>query len=313
MGPSKNRKQSTFYSFPCVSACDVRARSTANIHSFEDKVQLKMTSDKNLLNPSGSTNHLSTAHISSYGNRRAKSQMLLNSKGDPIRHMPSHIMPELLYDLSRTGSHISLDLTSSSDEEFGSQRSVVKPNAPKVIILNAEKKKTHSKDKPTTEPVSRKTVSKPDQEIHSTYRVLIPKQPQMVKRSSMHTPQDKDFSSTNSLPSRCQSRPQSSSILLNKIVPPGSAENFMQDATYDLSRDEYDPYGLVRRNFRNWFGESIYTNPIGGANESRTSSGQFSLSSCQSAPSPWTIPRAFDRRRRRNGVRSNLITEVAVL
>ncbi|TPP56924.1 hypothetical protein FGIG_00172 [Fasciola gigantica] len=316
MGPGWNRKFGTLSHAQCLSANDLRA--SCSVISVRECV-------KSAQNPGSGTVSIKMINTDSkpslnvpFSQRRAKSQALLNTQGGRIKHLPQHIMPELLYDLSRTGSHISLDLTSSEDEveslnkakqgkNFGQDNhSIVRPNAPKVITYTLGEKLPP----PSTAPV-RSAPHSPTKTFQTrrgpqtTHPIMLLKHPQSLKSPSSHvtTPNGrfKELGPTASLPSSYQLRTRGNRNQVVKNAPPGSVEDFMSDATQNLSLEEYDPYGLVRRNFNDWFSDSNHRNTIQGeTTDSRTSSGQFSLGSTQSVPTMCTIPRTFDRRRRRN-------------
>ncbi|KAA0189102.1 hypothetical protein FBUS_05341 [Fasciolopsis buskii] len=328
MGPGWNQKSSTLSHTPYFSTYDLRATYSAGSPKENDKNT--RNSGLETVFPKANTKNTKPFLDVPYSQRRTKSQGYLNSYGNKRQHLPQHIMPELLYDLSRTGSHISLDFT-SSDEEVGTQktkqrenvskdsRSLVRPDAPRVIIFTPKPVQsppfTSPTDSDSQSPIKSSQTSKGS---HSAHRIILPKQPQFLRTSSsqVSTPDGrlKGLDTTSSLPSSYQLRTHGFQKQQSQNALPGSVEDFMNDASNDLSREEYDPYGLIRRNYNDWFSETSRRNTRHGEpTDSRTSSGQFSLDSTQSIPTVWTIPRAYDRRRRRNNTSVKITQELTTV
>ncbi|KAA3678913.1 uncharacterized protein DEA37_0011073 [Paragonimus westermani] len=239
------------------------------------------------------------------------------------RRWPSHILNELVVDISRSSSMFSLDssTTSSSDSMLAGlsmsdlhtpqcvQRlnsgnpSIVTPSAPKTFIITSTNRENSSNIKPSS---TRLIIERETSKI-SDARELRNSNP-LAKVERIDPSFDPIPSTSSSLNpwshvplgrSKQHSVTRiSSPAIPNHLSQADSLDYFMQDAALRFREKAYDPYGLVRKNLGDSLnGRSVasvisFTNVSSG--NSQASSGQFSLTSTRS----FSCTRTFDRRRR---------------
>ncbi|KAF5394835.1 hypothetical protein PHET_09994 [Paragonimus heterotremus] len=264
--------------------------------------------------------------------RRARSTLQLHQPQQQQHHYhqpasrrrwPSHILNELVVDISRSSSMFSLDssTTSSSDSVLAGlstsdlhtapcvqllnsdNPSIVTPSAPKTFIIASTNQENSSKVKPS----STRLIIERDTSKNSDAHELRDSSPlakmERIDPSFDPTPSTSSFLNPWSHVPLGRSKQHSVPRISSPAIPShlsqaDSLDYFMQDAALRFRERAYDPYGLVRKNLGDSLnGRSVasvisFTNVSSG--NSQASSGQFSLMSTRS----FSCTRTFDRRRR---------------
>ncbi|KAF7258534.1 hypothetical protein EG68_03893 [Paragonimus skrjabini miyazakii] len=265
--------------------------------------------------------------------RRARSTLQLHQPQQQQQHhyhqpasrkrWPSHILNELVADISRSSSMFSLDssTTSSSDSVLAGlstsdlhtppcvQRlnsdnpSIVTPSAPKTFIIASTNQENSSKTKPSSTRLIIEHDTSKNSDAHELRNSSPLAKMERIDPGFDPTPSTSSFLNPWSHDPLGRSRQHSVTRISSPAIPShlsqaDSLDYFMQDAALRFREKAYDPYGLVRKNLGDSLnGRSVasvisFTNASSG--NSQASSGQFSLMSTRS----FSCTRTFDRRRR---------------